>query len=129
MGIANTAPPPYGPPVYSMLVHASVLRLDRDRARAWRLKRMTHDTIGPRAVLLSKDEKTLYVADGDVERGNVCQLFAYPVQAGREVGHAKPLVTFTAVDRGIEGMCLDGEGNIIACAGWKKGGARPMPYG
>jgi len=32
------------------------------------------------------------------------------------------------VERGIEGMCLDSEGNIIACAGWKKSGVGPMLY-
>jgi gluconolactonase len=25
-------------------------------------------------------------------------------------------------------MCLDSEGNIVACAGWKKGGLGPMIY-
>jgi gluconolactonase len=25
-------------------------------------------------------------------------------------------------------MCLDSEGNIVACAGWKRGGAGPMVY-
>ena len=42
--------------------------------------------------------------------------------------HGKPLITFQAVDRGIEGMCLDSDGNIIACAGWKKSGVGPMLY-
>lgn len=120
--------PPYGPPAFPFLPHASVLLLEPVGPRRWRLTRVTHDTLGPRAVLLSKDEKTLYVADGDIERGNVCNLFAYPVIAGGEVGHAKPLITFQAVDRGIEGMCLDSEGNIIVCAGWKKSGSGPMLY-
>jgi gluconolactonase len=122
------AQPPYGPPAFPFLDHASVLLLESIGARQWRLTRVTHDTAGPRALALSRNEKTLYVADGDVERGNVCQLLAYPVIAGGEVGHAKPLLVFTAVDRGIEGMCLDSEGNIVACAGWKKGGAGPMVY-
>ena len=61
--------PPYGPPAYPFLPHASVLRLDPRGPRLWRLSQVTHDTLGPRAVLLSTDEKTLYVADGDVERG------------------------------------------------------------
>ncbi len=87
------------------------------------LTRVTHDTLGPRAVLLSADEKTLYVADGDVERGDVCQLLAYPVNAHGSAGHCKALLTFTAVERGIEGMCLDSDGNIVACVGWKKSGA------
>jgi len=110
------------------LDHASVLLLENTGPRLWRLTRVTHDTLGPRALLLSKDEKKLYVADGDVERGNVCQLFEYTVTAGREVAHGKPLITFQAVDRGIEGMCLDSDGNIIACAGWKKSGVGPMLY-
>ena len=84
--------------------------------------------MGPRAVLLSADEKTLYVADGDAERGDVCQLFAYPVKPDGSVGPCKVLLAFAPAERGIEGMCLDSEGNIIACAGWKKGGAGPMVY-
>lgn len=120
--------PPYGPPAFPFLDHASVLLLENSGPRRWRLTRVTHDTAGPRSILLSADEKTLYVADGDAERGNVCQLFAYPVLAGGEAGHAKALLAFAPVERGIEGMCLDSEGNIIACAGWKRGGAGPMLY-
>lgn len=114
--------PPYGPPVYPFLPHASVLRLERDGG-AWRLSRLTHDTKGPRCLLLSADEKTLYVADGDVERGDPCELLAYPVKADGELGPAKVLLQFAPLERGIEGMCLDGGGNLIACAGWKKSGA------
>lgn len=122
------ATPPYGPPVYPFLDDASVLRLERDGPRAWKLKRVTHDTKGPRSVLLSADEKTLYVADGDVERGDTCRLLAYPVKPDGGIGPVKALVTFMADERGIEGMCLDSEGNIVACAGWKKSGAGPVIY-
>lgn len=125
---AYNAQAPYGPPTAPMLDHASVLRNDPVGPDLYRLVRVTHDTCGPRAVVLSADEKTLYVADGDIERGDVCQLFAYSVTPYGSVGHAKALVTFTAADRGIEGMCLDSDGNIVACAGWKKGGAGPMLY-
>ena len=38
------------------------------------------------------------------------------------------LYEFDADERGIEGLCLDSEGNIIACAGWKKSGAGPLVY-
>src|SRR5574338_1027820 len=64
---AYNAQVPYGPPVYPMLDHASVLRLERG-SDGWRIVRVTNDTAGPRAILLSADEKTLYVADGDPER-------------------------------------------------------------
>jgi gluconolactonase len=119
---------PYGPPTAPFLDHASVLRNDPVGPGLYRLTRITHDTCGPRAVLLSADEKTLYVADGDIERGDVCQLFAYPLSAHGSAGPGTVLLTFTAVDRGIEGMCLDSEGNIVACAGWSRGGAGPMIY-
>ena len=122
---AYNAQPPYGPPAYPFLPHASVLRMDGYGAGLWRLTRVTHDTFGPRAVLLSADEKTLYVADGDVERGDVCQLLAYPVNSHGSVAHPKTLLTLAANERGIEGMCLDSEGNIIACMGWNKSGQPP----
>src|SRR5688572_12455870 len=98
------AQPPYGPPAFPFLDHASVLLLEGTGPRQWRLTRVTHDTLGPRAVLLSKDEKTLYVADGDVERGNVCQLFAYPVIAGGEWGTESRLWVSTQGAAGTEGM-------------------------
>ena len=30
--------------------------------------------------------------------------------------------------RGIEGMCLDADGNIVACAGWQRSGPGPLIY-
>jgi len=124
---AYNAQLPYGPPVYPMLDHASVLRLERV-SDGWRIVRVTHDTEGPRAILLSADEKTLYVADGDAERGNLQRLCSYPVKSDGELGHIKVMIDFAAVERGIEGMCLDNGGNIIACAGWKKSGMGPNLY-
>jgi gluconolactonase len=119
---------PYGPPVYPFLDHASVLRLERERRRGWTLKRMTRDTRGPRSALLSADEKTLYVADGDAERGDQCRLLAYPVKGDGGLGACRVLIEFAPAERGIEGMCFDRVGNIVACAGWKKGGLGPMVY-
>lgn len=124
---AYNAQVPYGPPVYPMLDHASVLRLQQAND-GWRVVRVTHDTSGPRAILLSPDEKTLYVADGDAERGNLQRLCSYPVKPDGELGHVKVMIDFVVVERGIEGMCLDSDGNIIACAGWKKAGVGPMLY-
>jgi gluconolactonase len=124
---AYNAQLPYGPPVYPMLEHASVLRLEQAND-GWRVVRVTHDTGGPRAVLLSKDEKTLFVADGDAERGNLQRLCSYPVRPEGDLGPVKVMIDFVVVERGIEGMCLDSDGNIIACAGWKKAGAGPSLY-
>ncbi len=119
--------PPYGPPVYPFLEHASVLRLERD-GKGWMMKRVTHNTLGPRALALSADGKTLYVADGDIERGDVCQLFSYPVKPDGSVGSGKAMVTFMVGERGIEGICIDSDGNILACAGWKRSGGGPVIY-
>ena len=123
---AYNAQAPYGPPTAPMLDHASVLRADNTGPGSWRLIQVTHDTAGPRSVLLSADEKTLYVADGDADRGDVCQLLAYPVTPHGSVGPQKSLLNFAFGERGIEGMCLDSEGNIIACMGWKKSGCGPV---
>ena len=117
--------PPYGPPTAPYLDHASVLRNDPYGAGLWRLSRMTHETLGPRSLLLSADEKTLYVADGDVERGDICQLFAYPITPQGSLGPVKTLLCFAAMERGIEGMCLDSDGNIVACMGWNRSGCAP----
>ena len=57
-----------------MLEHASVLRLERDHNRAWRLVRVTQDTKAPRAVLLSADEKTLYVSEGEAGGTGHCEI-------------------------------------------------------
>lgn len=117
--------PPYGPPTAPYLEHASVLRNDPVGAGLWRLSRMTHDTAGPRSVLLSADENTLYVADGDVERGDICQLLSYPITERGALAPQKVLLTCAAMERGIEGMCLDSDGNIIACMGWQRSGCAP----
>ena len=119
---------PYGPPTAPFLDHASVLLCESIGRGLHRLTRVTHDTAGPRSVVLSADEATLFVADGDIERGDVCQLLSYRVSPDGSVGASTVLLTFTAADRGIEGMCLDSEGNLVACAGWKRGGAGPMLY-
>jgi gluconolactonase len=120
--------PPYGPPIFPFLDHASILRLERNDRRAWELTRITYDTQGPRALLLSADEKTLYVAQGDTDREGPCELRAYPVHGDGSVGPYKVLHAFAAGQRGIEGMCLDDTGNIIACGGWKHSGPGPMVY-
>src|SRR5262249_48464189 len=123
----NTTPP-YGPPAYPFLHHASVLRLERDVFGAWSMARVTMDTRNPRALALSADEKTLYVAEGDAERAGPRELRAYPVREDGGVASCKVLKKFGASERGIEGICVDADGNIIACGGSKQGGDGPMVY-
>ena len=121
---AYNAQAPYGPPTAPMLPHASVLRADPQGPGNFRLNRVTHDTAGPQAVLLSADEKTLYVADGDAERGDVCQLLSYAInEHGSVPHHGKVLLNFQFGERGITGLALASDGSIVACMGWKKSGS------
>ena len=122
----------FGPQIFPPLDHASVLRLDKNDRRAWVLKRMTFDTAGPRAVLLSADEKTLFVAEGEPRKDRARELRAYSITDEDELGTPIVLQTFGAdargPHRGVEGMCSDAEGNIIACAGWRRSGPGPLVY-
>lgn len=125
----------FGPQIFPPLDHASVLRAERDERRAWVLRRMTFDTACPRAVLLSADEKTLYVAEGEPQSARR-ELRAYPVivdqNGGDELGPPIVLHSFGSdhrgPHRGIEGMCLDKDGNIVAVGGWRKSGPGPLVY-
>jgi gluconolactonase len=114
------------------LQHASVLRLERTPQRHWALRRMTYDTLAPRALLLSADEHTLYVAEGDVSRAGPSELRAYEIGTDGAPGIYVVLHTFGAdhrgAQRGIEGMCLDARGNIVACGGWRKNGPGALIY-
>jgi gluconolactonase len=123
-----------GPQLFPRLEHQSILRVGRGAKPRphWHLERMTYDTLSPRGVALAPDEKTLYVADTDNRAGGVRELRAYPVEADGTLGPHVVLHTFGAdrrgVHRGIEGLCVDADGNIIACAGWKKSGPGPLIY-
>jgi len=123
---------PFGPAIFPFLDHCSVLRLERNDRRAWVATRVTFDTTSPRAVLLSPDEKTLYVADGEAKEGQTRELRAYPLREDLTVDHAAVLHTFGAdrrgPQRGIEGMCLDAQGNIVAVAGARRSGPGPLVY-
>lgn len=126
------ATPPFGPQIFPPLDHASVLRLERDERRAWTIRRITYDTAAPGAVLLSADERTLYVAEGDLERNSPRELRAYLIDSNGSVGPYRLLHTFggdhRGLHRGIEGMCLDSGGNMVACAGWRHSGPGPLIY-
>ncbi len=68
-----------GPQIFPALEHVSVLRLELDSFRKlWSIRRMTYDTAAPRAVALSPDESTLYVAETDNSPQGLRELRAYP---------------------------------------------------
>jgi gluconolactonase len=122
----------FGPQFFPPLDHASVLRLEKDGRNEWTLKRITFDTKAPRAVLLSADEKTLYLAEGEPAEGCLRELRAYPIRDDGSVAACAVLHAFGAdhrgAQRGIEGMCLEAEGNIVAVGGWRRNGPGPLVY-
>lgn len=109
--------------------HESVLRLDPLPDRTHVLKRITFDTTRPNGILISRDDKTMYVADSDDDKA---ELRAYPVNADGSVGAYTVLHTWgkdaTGRHRGIDGMTFDEDGSIVACAGSSRGGPGPMVY-
>lgn len=122
-----------GPQIFPALAHASVLRLELDALRKlWSLRRMTFDTRSPRAVALSPDERTLYVAETDNRPGGCRELRAYPLRADGTLGQFALLHVFGSdhrgEQRGIEGLCADRAGNIFACAGSRGSGPGPLVY-
>jgi gluconolactonase len=123
---------PFGPSIFPFLDHCSVLRLERNDRRAWVAARLTYDTASPCAVLLSPDQQTLYVADGGPGSGGRRELRAYPIRDDGTLDHPAVMHTFGAdhrgEHRGIEGLCLDSDGSVIAVGGWRRSGPGPLVY-
>jgi gluconolactonase len=123
-----------GPQIFGPLSHAAVLRQQHPTppARDWEIQRMTFDTTAPGALLLSKDEGTLYVAENGFGVGDKRELRAYPINDDGNLGDYTVLHTFGSDSRGphrgIGGMCLDSQDNIVACAGWSRSGPGPTVY-
>ena len=123
------------PQIHDKLDHASVLRLEAPTLDA-PITRVTYDTDAPMALLMSPDESTLYVAESSEEPDGPRELRGYPILEDGTLGQYRLLQTFgrdggsggRGVHRGIYGMCLDGEGNVVAVAGGDEAGPGPMVY-
>ncbi|MCH7792653.1 MAG: SMP-30/gluconolactonase/LRE family protein, partial [Planctomycetes bacterium] len=115
------------------LDNRSVLRADPKPDGSYSVARVTFDTTMPNGVLVSADQRTLYVAESNSEAMDLDrELRAYPINDDGSLGPYEVLHTFgrdkNAVHRGIDGMCLDVDGNIVATAGWPTAGPGPMIY-
>ena len=115
------------------LDNRSVLRADPQPDGSYTVARVTFDTTMPNGVLVSPDDSTLYVAESNsADIGLDRELRAYPINTDGSLGPYNTLHTFgkdrDAVHRGIDGMCFDVDGNIVATAGWPDGGPGPMIY-
>ena len=109
------------------LDHDSIYRLDPRESGRWATTRVTFDTTRPNGLLFSLDHDVLYVAQSGRRPNETRQLRGYPVHADGSLGEMEVLYDFGS-NRGIDGMCLDSDGNIIATAGWELGGPGPMIY-
>jgi gluconolactonase len=108
------------------LNHDSVYRLDPSEA-GWQITRVTFDTTRPNGLLFSLDHSILYVAQSGRCDDEKKELRAYPVLEDGSLGNYELLHDF-GNHRGIDGMVLDTEGNIVATAGFDQSGPGPMIY-
>ena len=109
------------------LDHDSVYRLDPQPDDSWTINRVTFDTTRPNGLLFSLDHNTLYVAQSGRRADEKRELRAYPVNSDGSLGAFEVLHDF-GENRGIDGMVLDVEGNIVATAGNRAGGPGPKIY-
>ncbi|MEM7133259.1 MAG: SMP-30/gluconolactonase/LRE family protein [Chloroflexota bacterium] len=109
------------------LDHESVYRLDPHIDGTWTCTRMTFDTTAPNGLLLAPDEKTLYVAQSKYGDGGARELRAYAILEDGSLAPGQVLHNFYP-HRGIDGMCWDADGYIIATAGWEESGPGGMIY-
>ncbi|MFB6170293.1 MAG: SMP-30/gluconolactonase/LRE family protein [Haloarculaceae archaeon] len=109
------------------LGHQSVYRADPVGEDEWELTRLTHEPMKPNGILVSPDGETLYVAQLDMDDGADKELRAYPIREDLSLGDYEVLHNF-APHRGIDGMCLDAEGNVVAAAGATESGPGAMIY-
>jgi gluconolactonase len=109
------------------LDHDSVYRIDMTDGKSTAVSRVTEDTTRPNGLLFSLDYQTLYVAQSGRLPEEERQLRAYPVNSDGSLGSHEVIHDF-GEHRGIDGMVLDADGNIVATAGYKAGGPGPMIY-
>lgn len=109
------------------LGHESVYRLDPVENGNWPITRVAFDTTRPNGILVSPDGQTLYVAESPHDEGAKRELRAYPIDSDGSLGKYQVLHDFSP-HRGIDGMCLDIGGHIIATAGSDAGGPGSLIY-
>jgi gluconolactonase len=124
--------PRYGDRHDMELDHESVYRLDPRPEGSYEIARVTFDTRRPNGLALSGDERTLYVAESPrpvaprwrLRGGARRQLRGYPVNDDASLGLMYVLHDFGPY-RGIDGMCIDAEGSVLAACGSRRGGPGP----
>lgn len=89
----------------------AVYRIDKDGS----LTRVISDVQVPNGILITPDDRTLYVADNNPTEGGARTLVAYGIRDG-QLQRSRIVYDF-GKGRGIDGMVLDEKGRIFATAG------------
>jgi gluconolactonase len=92
----------------------AVYRIDPDGKVARIIATLTR----PNGILVSGDDKTLYVAD-NASPGGVVTLVAFDLDGRGDASNGRVIYDFVS-GRGIDGMALDADGRIWATAGTKE---------
>ena len=111
----------------SNLDHESVYMAENMFGGNWKTTRVTFDTKKPNGLLLSIDQKTLFVAESTHDPRDARQLRAYPVNDDGTLGDHQVLHDF-GPGRGTDGMTLATSGTIVATAGSPINGPGSMIY-
>ena len=109
------------------LPHESVYLAEHIFGGNWTVKRVTFDTNRPNGVLLSADQSVLYVAESPILPDLRRQFRSYPVKPDGTLGDKTVLFDFGA-GRGIDGMALTTDGQILATAGSSAAGPGSAIY-
>ncbi len=111
------------------LDHQSVYRLDPEAGGAYQIERVAFDTTRPNGILVAPDQSELFVSQCGKDDGELRELRAYPILANGSLGQYRVVHNFFP-HRGIDGMCWDSSGAIVATAGsieYADGGRGPGP--
>ena len=100
---------------------SAIISAEPQEDGSYRAVRRTFDSSMPNGLLFSSDYKILYVAQSDYRADEKRELRAYPVNGDGSLGEYETLHDF-GPHRGIDGMTLSSEGNIVACTGWEVSG-------
>ncbi|MBC8453340.1 MAG: SMP-30/gluconolactonase/LRE family protein [Chloroflexi bacterium] len=101
--------------------YSAIISAEPQEDGSYKTVRRTFDTSMPNGLLFSADYKILYVAQSDYRANETRHLRAYPVHDDGSLGEYELLHDF-GPHRGIDGMTLSSEGNIVACTGWEVSG-------
>ena len=104
-----------------------VYRADPQGDGSYVAVRVTEDMRRPNGILISPSEDRLFLADSPNGYRAHPRLVSYPINGDGSLGEQSVLHDF-GWGRGIDGMCWNADGDIVATAGNERYGPGPMIY-